>query len=313
MDIEYLLWLQNLRESSGNFFTPFMQWVSSYDVGGLMAIVLLTPVFVYWCISKRAGLFLMLSLAASDFLNNVIKMTFCVYRPFMRDARVIPFGHKPSGYSFPSGHAMTAAPVLVGLAVLSRKKYFLFSCVCWVMTLLVMFSRNYLGVHTPQDVVVGFILSLIVLYAVSLMMSHAEHENIFAALGILAVIAGIAYVTLKSYPEDYGLDGKLLVNAAKKIDDIYLYGGSLAGLIAGRLIEKKYIRFTPSGLKWKGIILAAAGCCIYSFIYFTVRKSFVNTLAPIVTKNGGVFVHAFISMMFAVVLWPIVIKKFCVK
>ena len=93
MDIEYLLWLQNLREASGNVFTPFMMWVSNFSVGGMLLI----PVFVYWCISKRGGMFLMLSLAVSNFLNDIIKMTLCVYRPFMRDARVIPAGHKPSG------------------------------------------------------------------------------------------------------------------------------------------------------------------------------------------------------------------------
>ena len=103
------------------------------------------------------------------------------------------------------------------------------------------------------------------------------------------------------------------MNVAKEIDDIYLFGGSLAGLIAGRLIERKYIRFTPSGFNVKGIILAAVGCSIYSLLYFTVRENFVNTLAPLATKNGGIFVHAFVSMMFAVVIWPIVIKKFCVK
>lgn len=309
MDIEILLWLQNFRNATDNVLTPFMMWLSSFTYGGLLFV----PFIVYWCISKRGGMFILLSLNVSEFLGTVLKMTFCVYRPFVRDSRVIPYGHKSSGYSFPSGHTVAAAAIYGGLSVLSRKKYFLFSFICAVMTLLVMLSRNYLGAHTPQDVVAGLILSLIVLYAVNVIMSHPENENIFAALGIFAVIAGIAYVTLKSYPEDYGLDGKLLVNAAKEIDDIYLYGGSLAGLIAGRLIEKKYIRFTPSGLKWKGIILAAVGCCIYSFIYFTVRKNFVNTLAPVVTKNGGVFVHAFISMMFAVVIWPIVIKKFCVK
>ena len=309
MDIEYLLWLQNFREATDNVLTPFMIWLSTFTYGGLLFV----PLLVYWCISKRGGMFILLSLNVSEFLGTVLKMTFCVYRPFVRDSRIIPYGHRSSGYSFPSGHTVAAAAIYGGLSVLSRKKYFWFSCVCAVMTLLVMFARNYLGFHTPQDVIAGLIVSVIVLYAVNVMMSHTEHENLFAALGIFAVIAGVAYVSLKSYPEDYGLDGKLLVNAAKEIDDIYLFGGSLAGLIAGRLIERKYIRFTPSGFNVKGIILAAAGCSIYSLLYFTVRKNFVNTLAPLATKNGGVFVHAFVSMIFAVVLWPLVIKKVCGK
>ena len=234
MDIEYLLWLQNIREASGNLLTPFMIWVSDFSVGG----ILLIPIFVYWCLNKRSGMFLMLSLAVSNLLNDIIKMTCCVYRPFMLDSRVMPVGHKPSGYSFPSGHTMTAAPICVGLAALSRKKCAWFSCLCVLMTLAVMFSRNYLGVHTPQDVVVGLIASTVVLYAVSVMMSHPERENMFTALGIIAVIAGIAYVSLKSYPMDLDANGKLFVNYKNKLGDVYFYGGNLAGLIIGRLIER---------------------------------------------------------------------------
>ncbi len=317
MDIEYLLWLQNLRESCGEILTPFMVWVSDDFAEGVLLIV---PFIVYWCMSKRGGMFLLLSMSISQFLANVVKMTFCVYRPFIRDTRLIPYGHRPSGYSFPSGHTMTAAPILGGLAALSREKYmhpsriniFLTWLLCPVMILAVMFSRNYLGAHTPQDVIAGLILSVIVLYAVNVMMSHPEHENTFAILGILAVIVGVAYVSLKSYPEDYGLDGKLLVNAAKKIDGVYFYGGSLAGVIAGRLIERKYIRFTPAGLGVKGIILAAVGYGIYTFIH-SMEKYSVKFLAPFITEWGGDFVHDFVMMIFVAALWPFVIKKVCGK
>ena len=307
MDIEYLLWLQNFREATGNVLTPFMIWLSDFVHGGF----LLVPVFVYWCINKRGGMFLMLSMAVSDFLNDILKMTFCVYRPFVRDARVIPAVHKPSSYSFPSGHVMTAAPVCVGLAVLSRKKSRLFSCLCVVMVLPVMFARNYLGVHTPQDVVVGLVAGVAMLYAVSVMMSHPERENMFIALGIFAVIVGVAYVSLKSYPQDYGKNGKLLVNAVGKIGDLYLYGGSIAGLIAGRLVERKYVKFRASGLSVKGVTVSCVGLGLYYALYFTVRKDCVKFLTPLITEWGGIFVHAFVSMLFVAAVWPFVIKKVC--
>ena len=317
MDIEYLLWLQNLRDSCGEILTPFMVWLSDDFAEGVLLIV---PFIVYWCMSKRGGMFLLLSTSISQFLANVIKMTFCVYRPFIRDTRLIPYGHRPSGYSFPSGHTMTAAPILGGLAALSREKYmypsrlnlFLTRLLCPVMIFAVMFSRNYLGAHTPQDVIAGLILSVIILYAVNVMMSHPEHENMFALLGIFAVIAGVAYVSLKSYPEDYGLDGKLLVNASKKIKNIYFYGGSLAGVIAGRLIERKYIRFTPAGLGVKGVILAAVGYGMYTFIH-SMEKYSAKFLAPFITEWGGYFVHDFLMMIFVAALWPFVIKKVCGK
>ena len=52
MDIEYLLWLQNLREITGNIFTPFMENFSVFAVSWLAFV----PVFIYWCINKRDGL-----------------------------------------------------------------------------------------------------------------------------------------------------------------------------------------------------------------------------------------------------------------
>ncbi len=66
-----------------------------------------------------------------------------------------------------------------------------------------------MGVHTPQDVIAGMFAGMIVLYAVSVMMSRPERENTFMAFGIAAVIAGIAYVSIKSYPMDYDENGKL--------------------------------------------------------------------------------------------------------
>ena len=317
MDIEYLLWLQNLREASDGILTPFMVWVSDYfaEIG-----LLIVPFFVYWCLSKRGGIFLLLSMTIGQFLCNVIKMTCCVYRPFIRDSRLVPYGHRPSGFSFPSGHTMTAAPILGGLAALSREKYmhpsrlsvFLLWLVCPLMIFAVMFSRNYLGAHTPQDVIVGLILSVIILYAVSAVMSHPEHENTFAFLGILMVIAGVAYVTLKPYHIDLDADGKPLVNVSKMINGVYLYGGSLTGVIAGRLIEKKYIRFTPTGLNVKGIILTVIGYVIYVFMN-QMRGNSAKFLAPLFTKWGGTFVHTFVMMLFVTAIWPCVIKKFSGK
>ena len=77
MDIEYLLWLQGLREAGGNFFTPFMQLVSDIAAGELM----LVPLFVYWCMSKRSGLMIIISFGISKFINGVTKLTVCAYRP----------------------------------------------------------------------------------------------------------------------------------------------------------------------------------------------------------------------------------------
>ena len=88
MDIDYLLLLQQFRNDTRDWLTPFMEDVSLFAVTFLVMI----PVFVYWTIDKKKGLYTL----AADYLccgfNAVVKLTACVYRPWIGDPRVIPAG-----------------------------------------------------------------------------------------------------------------------------------------------------------------------------------------------------------------------------
>ena len=159
MDIEYLLFLQNWRNATNNMLTPFMEWISLFAVTYLILI----PIFVYWCLDKKKGLYVLASYGMGIALNAVVKLTACIYRPWIRDARVLPAGDAittATGYSFPSGHSSTASLIYGGLAVVSwnPKKTRIFAVIAIICMLITGFSRNYLGVHTPQDVCVGLTL-----------------------------------------------------------------------------------------------------------------------------------------------------------
>lgn len=194
MGIEFLLWLQDIRMEAGDTVTHFMS-LSSKSA----EVALIVPVIIYWCINRRAGLFLMFSLYVSYFTSNLVKLTLCLPRPFMIDSRVIQAGELKSSYSFPSGHTVQASAVFGGLAVMTRKKGAWFSCFCMVLILLVGISRNFLGVHTVEDVIAGMAVAFIVLWLVSAL---REHENILIIGGLILCIAGTAYISLKTYPDD---------------------------------------------------------------------------------------------------------------
>ena len=283
---------------------PFVRAANDFTNGTMLLI----PVFVYWCINKRSGMFMLLSLNVGMFLNNMLKMTFCVYRPFMIDERIIPL-KRSRGYSFPSGHATMSASVFGGIALMSKAR--IITLLCAAEILFVAFSRNYSGVHTPLDVIAGMILGLASMWAVSQMMSRPERENMFMALGILAVIVGLSYVSLKPYPSDVGKNGKLLVDYVSKINEPYIYGGILTAMIAGRFIERRFIRFKPACLNVKGIAVSCVGLAVYYVLYFTLKDYCVGLLTPVITEWGGTFVHAFVSMIFVAAVWPSVIKKVC--
>ncbi len=78
-----------------------------------MAVTLI----VYWCFSRELGQRLLFTLNGSDLLNNVLKLGFCVYRPWVREPALHPVEKALStatGYSFPSGHSSKAGAFFGG-------------------------------------------------------------------------------------------------------------------------------------------------------------------------------------------------------
>ncbi len=306
MDIEILLLLQNFRESTGDILTPFVNWLSHAAITWLLFV----PFIVYWCIGKKAGLFMIMSLCMSRFMNGIMKVTACAYRPFVRDSRIIPAGHKPTGYSFPSGHTMWASPILGGLIVLTRRKSRLFAWLCGILIILVAFSRMYLGVHTPQDVICGTLAGLFAVWLASFIMNRPERENSFLIAGLLLCVLGVIYTVFKPYPMDY-VDGKLLVDPDRMMLDTFYAVGIMTGFISGRFIERKYIGFSVTGLNVRGIILAVIGLVPVYFIAWTFAgdyKFLYDLLGSMFGAKGGRFVMGVVLTLWTVAVWPFVIK-----
>lgn len=306
MDIEYLLFLQRFRESINDSLTPFMEGISLFAVTYLIMI----PVFVYWVISKRKGLYTLVSYYLCCGFNAIVKLTVCAYRPWIRDARVHPAGDAittATGYSFPSGHTVTAGPIYGGLAVVSWSWKKFVSVILGIFLLLTAFSRNYLGVHTPQDVFVGICESVFWLIIVAKIFTyldeHPEKENLLLLICFIVGWLGIAYITFKPYPMDY-VDGKLLVDPQKMMNDGY---GDICLLIAfpvARYIEKRWIGFQAPGLKGAGLAAGIAGLVPL----FLMIKFMRPQLDGLLGTHWGHFANNFILVLYCVALWPLVIK-----
>ena len=306
MDIEYLLFLQRFRESINDSLTPFMEGISLFAVTYLIMI----PVFVYWVVSKRKGLYTLVSYYLCCGFNAIVKLTVCAYRPWIRDARVHPAGDAittATGYSFPSGHTVTAGPIYGGLAVVSWSWKKFVSVILGIFLLLTAFSRNYLGVHTPQDVFVGICESVFWLIIVAKIFTyldeHPEKENLLLLICFIVGWLGIAYITFKPYPMDY-VDGKLLVDPQKMMNDGY---GDICLLIAfpvARYIEKRWIGFQAPGLKGAGLAAGIVGL----IPLFLMIKFMRPALDGVLGTHWGHFANTFILVLYCIALWPLVIK-----
>jgi undecaprenyl-diphosphatase len=77
-------------------------------------------------------------------------------RPFEYSSDTRVYGRRPPTSSFPSGHAANAAAAAYTLSRLAPEARAIF----WILAVLIAFSRVYLGVHYPGDIVFGVLLGL---------------------------------------------------------------------------------------------------------------------------------------------------------
>ena len=205
--------------------------------------------FVYWVFNKRFGLYIATSFTAGHTLNAFEKLCACIYRPWILDTRIIPAGDAiatATGYSFPSGHTTVAVACwgAIGLWYKNNKKALLLSV---IFCLAIAFSRNYLGVHTLQDVIVGFIGSYIILICIKKLLlwcEHGKNRDIIFVLFVTFISLLVAlYTYYKSYPENYDSLGKLLIDTQKYHWEAFPKLGLIIGSYFGWLIENRYIKY----------------------------------------------------------------------
>ena len=308
MDISYLLWLQEIRQTADPIWSSLMHGISSFGVSYAM----LLPIFIYWCWDKRRGLLTLVSLYLCIALTAIIKLMACIYRPWIKDPRIIPAGKIPTSYSFPSRHASMATTIYIGSSVtLWQHKYTKWLVIiCVVLALLTGFSRNYLGVHTPQDVLVGLLLSAVCLCSVwklgEYLHKHPQKENCILFWTAIFCLIALVYICHKSYPMDY-VDGKLLVNPNKAIPSGFENISTLFSFCIARYIEKRWVRFHVTGLNMKGILYGIGGMIIFCLIFFLSDKPLSNLLG----KDWGRFLRSALLVFYVITLYPLILKYLC--
>lgn len=245
---DFLLFLQNIRTSIPEIVDKIFL---SITIFGEFWLPTLISAIVYWCIDFRAGIYLFSLEGINSLLAHFFKMIACVYRPWILDNRIqpsklaVPYAR---GYSFPSGHSFMSSSVFGGIAYINKKNKLAVTLLI-LLILLVGFSRLWLGVHTPQDVLCGLFTGVILVFVMKPLIDWAEEKesrylHLLGIINTLAILALIYVYFFNTYRMDY-VSGELLVDPERlKYNTAVVYAYSL-GLINGCYLCRRFIPFNP--------------------------------------------------------------------
>ena len=124
-------------------------------------------------------------------------------------------------------------------------------------------------------------------------------------VGIAACILSLVYIKLKPYPMDY-VDGQLLVDPVKMMNDSFKAAGAFLGFVIGSFIDRHCLPYEiPEGKKSLALMTAVG-----AFLLLAWKELFAPaTIVPVLGGHWGNFVARFIMVFFAMVVWPYCIMK----
>lgn len=109
--------------------------------------------------TRKWGFAVLLSVAIGLLLGDgILKPLFARPRPFYLDTAIVLNIKKPGGYAFPSGHTLSAFAGAYAIFTGNRKA----GIPALIVAVMIGFSRMYLFVHYPTDVLAGAILGVYV-------------------------------------------------------------------------------------------------------------------------------------------------------
>ena len=272
MELEILRAIQSIH---CGFLDVFFQIITIMAEQYVMIFALLA---IYWLFDRDLGEYLTYSLLTAMTFTNGIKNIFKLPRPIGEEGIRTLHAETATGYSFPSGHSQISASLSWSVAAWLKKRWMYIAAV--VFSLLVAFSRLYLGVHYPKDVVVGLAVGIGFSYLCLWLYKKIKNRIVlyFATSAVMLLL--LIFEPSKDYIKSCGL----------------LLGFAVAMLIDHKLLHyETNVRFPVRLLRFAlGLVVAGAvylpmkllmpDMLIFSFLRYFILIVVVLGIYPVTFK-----------------------------
>ena len=168
LDGNILLWIQEYLRNP--VCTEVFRVITHLGDRGQVWI-LLAGIFLCCKKTRKAGVMIVAALLFSMLITNIgLKHIFARTRPYEVVEGLFPLIPKPEEYSFPSGHTASSFAAAWAVWKNAPKKY---GVAALVLAGLIAFSRLYVGVHYPTDVLGGIAAGMMAAYAAEAVVNAA--------------------------------------------------------------------------------------------------------------------------------------------
>ncbi len=175
LDERVIVWIADHRRQPFTAIAVAISWLGTWWVFGIAIVVL---VVLFWRTGRMVqAVYLAATVGVAIVLNPLLKLVFERDRPDVDP--VVEISH----YAFPSGHTTTATAIATALAIIAwptRWRWPVIAAAA-LFSLTMAWSRVYLGVHWPSDVVAGLALGLSIALFVRLLVPWPSPEEAAAA------------------------------------------------------------------------------------------------------------------------------------
>lgn len=266
---------------------------------------LVLALIVFWCVDKYHGYYILGVGLMGNLVNQFTKLVCRVPRPWVRDPNFKPLPEAieaASGYSFPSGHTQTAVGTFGAIAMTVKQRTV--RTVCIVLAVLVGFSRMYVGVHTPEDVLVGA-LTAVALIIILRPLMLGKGKRLIPYVYSVMLLFSVAFVLLVEFhPHPELLDTH---NYESAIKNAYTFLGCLVGILVVYLIDETSLHFSTEAVWWAQVLKVALGL----IVVLLVKE---GTKAPINALCQGHMIARSVRYCLIVitagVVWPLSFRLF---